>query len=140
MDIVLAAISLFEEKQIEYALIGGVAAMYYGQPRFTDNIDFLVAGLNASQIAVEAIAPAKILFDTNCAEIVDRAFETPLKGRICRMVEVHDLIAMKLGVGRLSDDADISKIWLNNTIDDSRLRTLISPEQFAHFESIKRRT
>src|SRR5947208_8816669 len=41
----LDAVELFEHLGIGYALIGGVAAMYYGRARFTEDLDFVaVAG------------------------------------------------------------------------------------------------
>jgi len=38
-----AAIKLFEELEIDYALCGGLAVAVYGFPRFTKDLDFLVA-------------------------------------------------------------------------------------------------
>src|SRR5580704_11827516 len=41
----LDAVSLFEELGIGYALVGGIAAMYYGRARFTEDVNFVaVAG------------------------------------------------------------------------------------------------
>jgi len=39
----LDVVSLFEELKIGYALIGGIAAMYYGRARFTEDIAFVAA-------------------------------------------------------------------------------------------------
>ena len=47
---------------------------------------------------------------------------------------------MKLRAQRLKDDGDIVEMLKREPIDESRLRTLVTPEQFAHFESIKHRT
>src|SRR3954464_3932217 len=37
----LDAVHLFERLSIGYALVGGVAAMYYGRARFTEDVDFV---------------------------------------------------------------------------------------------------
>jgi predicted nucleotidyltransferase len=73
-------------------------------------------------------------------DIVERAVEVQLAGRTCRMIEMHDLIAMKRRAGWIQDDYDVSEVGRHNVIDESRLRTLVSPELFAHFQSIKSRT
>src|SRR4051812_47504790 len=38
----LDAVALFEHLHLGYALIGGIAAMYYGRSRFTEDVDFVV--------------------------------------------------------------------------------------------------
>jgi hypothetical protein len=156
----LDAIALFEELAIGYALIGGVAAMYYGRPRFTEDIDFVAISGHREKFAANRAIVEKHHFASDCDhklyyqsgvqvdlwrdefsdEIVNRAADVQLAGRVCRMIEVHDLLAMKLRAARLQDDYDVSEILRNNTIDESRLGTLVTPEQIAHFQMIKART
>jgi len=47
---------------------------------------------------------------------------------------------MKFRARRLKDDYDISQIVLNNSIDEERLKALVTPEEFAWFEQIRTRT
>lgn len=156
----LDAIELFDELRIDYALIGGVAAMYYGRRRFTEDIDFVVIAGHQDVLAANPEAMERHHFAANCTyklyhqsgvqvdlwkdefsdEIVRRSIEVQFAGRKCRLVELHDLIAMKLRAARLDDDSDIAHMIRNNQIDELRLRSLVTPDNFAHFESIKLRT
>jgi hypothetical protein len=63
-----------------------------------------------------------------------------LAGRPIRMIEPHDLIAIKLRAGRLKDDYDISEILRANAVDEQRLLQLIDPAHAAHFQQIKSRS
>ena len=154
------AIELFDELKIKYALIGGIAALYYGQPRFTEDVDFVAMTGHGDVLAVNPDAMHRHHFDPTCShklyhqsgvnvdlwkdefsdDIVRRAVDVVLAGHQCKMIERHDLIAMKLRAQRVKDDSDIVEVVKNGSIDESRLRTLVTPEQFAHFESIKHRT
>ncbi len=128
----LDAVNLFEALNLGYALIGGVASMYYGRSRFTEDVDFVVNGI--------CVLPmARVWKDEHAAEIISRAMAAELAGRFIRVIEPHDLIAMKLRTARLIDDYDISQIVLNTAIDESRLSSMVTPEQFQHFVDIKKR-
>jgi hypothetical protein len=156
----LDAVSLFEELHIGYALIGGIAAMYYGRARFTEDVDFVAVTGHIDILAANPAAMKKYNFDPTCTfklyhnsgvqidlwkdehanEIVQRAREVELAGRIIHIADPHDLIAMKLRARRLKDDYDISQIILSTPIDESRLKSLVTPEQFVQFTEIKKRS
>lgn len=42
LDVLKKIVSKFEEANIEYFLVGSMATIYYGQPRFTSNLDLIV--------------------------------------------------------------------------------------------------
>ncbi len=155
----LDAVSLFDELNIGYALIGGVAAMYYGRARFTEDVDFVAAAGHMDVLAANGDTMEKYHFARDCthklyhqsgvavdvwkdehaAEVIGNAQAVQLAGRSIRIVDPHDLIAMKLRARRLKDDYDISEILSTTPIDEQRLRTLVTPEQFSQFEQIKKR-
>ena len=155
----LDAVELFEELKIGYALIGGVAAMYYGRARFTEDVDFVAvtghmdiftahpAELDKHHFAPDCVhklyhqsgIQVDLWKDEYADQIVANAIPVELAGRSVRIIEPHDLLAMKLRAGRLKDDYDISQILLNTKIDESRLAAMVTAEQMAHFGEIKRR-
>lgn len=155
----LDVLSLFEELSIRYALIGGIAAMYYGRARFTEDIDFVAATGHQDVLAAHPREMKKYRFDPTCSyklyhesgmqidlwkdehsdEIIERAMEAQLAGRAVKVIDPHDLIAMKLRAGRLKDDYDISQILSRQEIDENRLRNLVTPAEFAQFNAIKLR-
>jgi hypothetical protein len=47
---------------------------------------------------------------------------------------------MKLRSGRLKDDYDISQIAASVSIDEARLRTMVTSDRFTHFLAIKDRS
>lgn len=155
----LDAIDLFEELNIGYALVGGVAAMYYGRARFTEDLDFVAVSGHMETLSRHPDVMQKHNFDSGCVwklyhssgveidlwkdehcdEIVARSVQVDLAGRKVRIAEAHDLIAMKLRAGRLQDDYDISEILRHQTIDDEVVRLRVSQEQFQHYLEVKRR-
>ncbi len=62
-----------------------------------------------------------------------------MAGRSIRMIELHDLLAMKLRAGRLKDDYDISQIVFANGLDEQKLAKMVSADQMSHFDEVKRR-
>jgi len=156
----LDAVALFDELGIGYALVGGVAAMYYGRARFTEDVDFVAAAGHAEVLAAHPAAMQSHGFDPACTwklhhasgteidlwkderadEIVARARAAALAGRSVRIADPHDLIAMKLRSGRLQDDYDISEVLCGTAITDGTVQALVEREQFAHYLDIKRRT
>jgi hypothetical protein len=156
----LDAVSLFEELNIGYALIGGVAAMYYGRARFTEDVDFVATSghmdvLTAHRAEMENhhFAPTRayklshqsgvqvdVEKDEHSDEIVQRSHEVQIAGRSVRVADPHDLIAMKLRARRLKDDYDVSEIASRTAIDEARLQTLVTAEEFLRFKEIRART
>jgi hypothetical protein len=155
----LDAVSLFESLGLGYALIGGIAAMYYGQSRFTQDVDFVAVTGHMEAFAahpefVEANHFASdcnyklyhqsgvqvdLWRDPHADGIIARAVEVKLAGRSVKVIEPHDLIAMKLRARRLKDDDDVSQILLHTPIDESRLASLVSADELSHFAGIKAR-
>ena len=78
--------------------------------------------------------------DEHADAIISRSREVELAGRKLRIADPHDLVAMKLRAGRLQDDYDVSEILRATPLDEPTLRSRVTPEQFAHFESIKARS
>ena len=155
----LDAVSLFEELGIGYALIGGIAAMYYGRARFTEDVDFVAASGHPEILAAHPAETEKHHFDPTCTYklyhqsgvqvdiwkdehadgIIQRSNIVELAGRSVRVIEPHDLIAMKLRARRLKDDYDISQIAQSTVIDPERLKTLVTPQQFEQFKELAAR-
>ena len=155
----LDAVALFEHLVLGYALVGGVAAMYYGRQRFTEDVDFVVPG-HMDVLAGNGAIMKEHHFDPSCTfklyhdsgvdvdiwkdqfagEIIERARLAQLAGSQVRIADPHDLIALKLRAGRIQDDYDISEVIKGTSIDQRIVEHLVSAEQFAHFLEIKRRS
>jgi hypothetical protein len=156
----LDAVSLFEELSVGYALIDEIAAMYYGRARFTEDVDFVAVAGHGDIFAAHPKVMEKHHFDPTCTyklyhqsgvhvdlrkdehaeKIIQQSREVELAGRSIRIADPHDLIAMKLRARRLKDDYDISEILRSTPIDETRLQSLVTPEQFAQFAEIKKRS
>jgi hypothetical protein len=153
------AVNLFEQLDIRYAMIGGLAAMLYGTQRHTQDVDFIAASNHEAILAANAQVMQEHHFDPECTwklyhdsgatidlwkdqradEIISRARATELDGRPIMVADPHDLIAMKLRADRPQDDYDISEIVQHTTIDDDLVRQQTDDEQYARYEAIKRR-
>ena len=156
----LDAVALFETLDISYALVGGLAAMYYGRQRFTEDVDFIAAAQYEDVLAGQAAAMRRHHFDPSCTwklyhesgaqidiwkdrysgDMIGRATTVVLAGQPIRVVEMHDLIAMKLRADRPQDDYDISQIIQHQSIDDNVVRSRVDDPQFQHYLAIKQRT
>lgn len=132
--------------------------MYYGRARFTENIDFVAASGHRDVLRAHPREEANG-FDPSCTsklyhdsglqigfckdafaeQIIDRALEVELAGRRVRIINPHDLIAMKLRSGRFKDDYDISQILSLQEIDQQRIRDLVTPTEFSQFQLIQKR-
>lgn len=154
------ALSLFSTLQLGYALIGGVAAMYYGRARFTEDIDFVVQSGHQAVFDARPDAMRSHRFDPTCTyklyhssgiqidlwkdefvdDIIRRAAHRTVGEKSLRIAEPHDLVAMKLRAGRLQDDYDISEILKATPLDHATLSALVIPAQFCHFLTIVART
>jgi hypothetical protein len=155
----LDAVALFDELHIGYALIGGIAAMYYGRARFTEDVDFVAVTGHMEVFAAHPAELEKHHFASDCVhklyhksgiqvdlwkdehadDIVRNALVIELAGRPVRMIEPHDLIAMKLRAARLKDDYDVAEILSNTPIDLARLSAMLTAEQIEHLDKIRRR-
>ncbi|MBL7669723.1 MAG: nucleotidyltransferase [Bdellovibrionaceae bacterium] len=49
LDVLNDVVKRFDEAGIEYFLVGSLATMYYGRPRFTQDVD-LVVRIKAKQV------------------------------------------------------------------------------------------
>jgi hypothetical protein len=156
----LDAVALFERLSIPYALVDGVAAMYYGRARFTEDLDFVAATGHMDLLAANPQVMSELHFDPTCTwklyhetgleidiwkdqhgdAIASRARDIQLAGRSVKIADPHDLVAMKLRAGRLQDDYDISEVLKHTPIDESQLRALVTAKEFAQFLVIKSRT
>jgi len=155
----LDAVALFEHLQLGYALVDGVAAMYYGRQRFTEDVDFAVVPGHMEVLAANGTIMKEHHFDPGCtfklyhdsgidvdiwkdefsAEIISRAREADLAGQRVRIAEPHDLVAMKIRAGRVQDDYDITQILRGTPIDDAIVQQRITPEQYARYLELKQR-
>lgn len=156
----LDAVALFESLNIDYALIGGLAAMYYGRARFTEDVDFITHDTAEQHLANNPDTMHRHHFDPTCtwklyhesgieidlwrdpfvADMIARSCDAQLAGRTIRIVDPHDLIAMKLRAARPQDDYDISEILKRAEIDDHIVQARVASEEFAHFLQIKARS
>lgn len=155
----LDAAALFEFLGIRFALIGGLAAMYYGRSRFTEDADFIAASGFEKMLEANPDKMRRHHFDASCTwklyhdsgleidiwkdrfvdDMLTRALPVTLAGRSIPMVEVHDLIAMKLRADRPQDDYDVSEIIKRIQVDDDRIKAMVNTEQFEHYQRIQRR-
>jgi hypothetical protein len=153
------AADLFDELNICYALVGGVAAMIYGRARFTEDVDFVAAAAHGQILADHPDVMRKHHFDAGCTwklyhdsgieidiwkdefsdQIASRARVIPFRNKSIRVADVHDLLAMKLRANRPRDDYDISEILRETSVAEDVLTKLVTPEEFARFQAIKAR-
>jgi hypothetical protein len=156
----LDAVELFDELGIGYALIGGIAAMYYGRARFTEDVDFVAVTGHMDILAAHPEIMERHRFDPSYTykldhrsgvqvdlwkdqhsdEIIRKSHAITLAARSIQMIDLIDLLAMKLRTRRLKDDYDVSQIIKANSIDEARLRSLVTADEFAWFEAIRKRT
>ena len=158
--VLLDAVGLFDELGVPYALVGGLAAMIYGRGRFTEDVDLIAAADYEQTLQRHPDAMRKHRFDPSCTwklyhdsgltvdlwkdehvpAMLGRARATPLAGREVRVVDVLDLLAMKLRADRPQDDYDISQIIQHASFDEAELQTRLTPDLFERYHAIKKRS
>ena len=150
------AVGLFRELKIDYALIGGLAAMVHGRSRYTEDVDFVAEPGHAEVFADHPEVLQKHGFDAACtwklyhrsgisidlwkdghaAGIVERAVRRKLGERFAKVAEPHDLVAMKLRADRPQDDYDVAEIVKAQTLDEARLKALVTAAQFRRYRKL----
>ena len=153
------AVELFEELAIDHALIGGLAAMLHGRARYTEDIDLIAAADHEDVLAAHPETMRKHRFDPSCTwklyhdsgatvdlwkdshvpPMLERAAAMAVGGMDVRVVSPTDLVAMKLRAGRAQDVYDIAEVLKAGRVDEAMLRGLVTAEQYAEYEEIKRR-
>lgn len=133
----------FQEKRLRYCLIGGLAAGYWGEPRFTRDIDFTVATrtgkLNSltqqlkkegykvvskgeGQIQIVQKGSLHFQADVILAEtdyqdwVVQRAISIPMFSIEVPMCSAEDLIILKLIANRRQDLLDIENVLKKKSV------------------------
>lgn len=155
----LDAVAMFERLGIGYALAGGIAAMYYGRARFTEDVDFVAAPGHREILERNPEVMREFHFDPSCTwklyhesgtdvdiwkdefadELVSRACTVRMAGQELRIVEVHDLVAMKLRAGRMQDEYDVFEIIRHVHLNEDLIERYVAPEQWATFRRIAER-
>ena len=74
LDVLKDVVTRFDKATIPYFLVGSLATMYYGRPRFTQDVD-LVARINARQVSkFEGLFPLEEYYPTWRILRVSRSF------------------------------------------------------------------
>lgn len=133
----------FQQEKIRYCLIGGMAVGYWGEPRFTRDMDFTVAikgGLEklqqklkaagfstrtkgASQLQVTAYQKLRFQADIMLSEIeyqewvIQRSQMVPMFNFQVPICSAEDLVILKLIANRRQDLLDIEKILERQAIN-----------------------
>lgn len=149
----------FNENNIPYAIIGGIATSFWGEPRYTRDVDFTIVtdknteelvlllkekGFDATYQVIPQIRIKKddfiadILYSKNHFEeqLVMQAEECEMYDNKVRMGRAEDIILMKLQVTRHRDLLDIENILSHkNDLDWGYLKgNLFSMNLMAQFE------
>lgn len=155
----LDAVAMFERLGIGYALAGGIAAMYYGRARFTEDVEFVAASGHRDILERNPEVMREFHFDPSCTwklyhesgtdvdiwkdeyadELVSRACSVRMAGREVRIVEAHDLVAMKLRAGRMQDEYDVFEIIRHIDLNEDLIGRYVTAQQWAMFGRIAER-
>ncbi len=158
-EALLDAVALFESLGIRYALIGGFAAMIYGRPRVTEDVDFIAEPGHEDVLSRNPEVMRRHHFDPGCtfklyhdsgAEIdiwkdqhvagaLDHVKASTLLGRSICVVDPHDLIAMKLRADRPQDMYDVAEILKHTPVDEETVRERVTLREFERFSELRRR-
>lgn len=158
-EAVLAANTAYAVLGIPYALVGGLAAGTYGEPRFTKDIDFLVgdeafvrtglivsfAGPMPLQAGRFAIDPIPLPENARRHEILAAAVAAPefdeSTGHHVPMLNATALAYMKLASSRAKDLGDVVAMLRTESVDAEGLVAMIGtddPELAVRFEAALR--
>lgn len=141
-----AAVEAYERAGVRYALIGGVAAGAYGQPRATKDVDFLVgdeafhtfgavvsfrAGipLEAHGVSIDSI-PIHVEYREIYERVLNEVVESDEPGvKIARpeMVAITKLVG-----GRPRDITAVAEMMHAGTIDFEELERAVQPHKKLH--------
>ncbi len=77
--------------------------------------------------------------DQYADELVSRACSARMAGREVRIVEVHDLVAMKLRAGRMQDEYNIFEIIRHVHLNEELIERYVTAQQWATFRRIVER-
>ncbi len=88
LDVLKEVVSKFEEAGIEYFMVGSMATMYYGQPRFTRDVDLVVRIRPRQVLGFERLFP---LSDFYCPPIEVIQDEVQRKGSFNRIHQVSGI-------------------------------------------------
>ncbi len=86
------------DAQVEFVVIGGVAAIAWGSQQFTRDLDLAVP-MTAPNVDCLGEVPPLGRFD----DVARSAVELELFGKTCRVIALDDLITVKHFVGRPTD-------------------------------------
>lgn len=131
----------FQKHKIRYCLIGGIAAGYWGEPRYTKDMDFTVAApgrktekfrkllekerfsfeeKGASQLQIHSKGKLKFIADVIFAEmdyqewVLQRARPVKIFEIPVPICSAEDLLILKLIANRRQDLLDIENVLRNN--------------------------
>lgn len=136
-----AAAQAYERAGVRYALIGGVAAGAYSQPRATKDVDFLVGDeafdsfgavisfkpgipLEAHGVPIDSI-PLSIDYRALYVQVLKSAAENDEPGILIASAEM--VAATKLAGGRPRDITAVVEMMQADTVDPDELEQLVSP-------------
>ena len=115
-DTLASIAAIFQERNIPYALMGGLAVAAWGAPRATEDID-LLADVGPSSELDASLRATGFDVDVVCAT---RAWEREMLARSIRLrlpqgfeipvLAVEDLIVLKLIAGGPGDLADVADL------------------------------
>ncbi len=100
---------LLLDAEVEFVIIGGVAAIAYGSATFTQDFDITPAELSANRnlYLLTDLGRLDLLSEVvpvgSYEQVAARAMTLELYGRPCRIISLDDLITVKHHLGRDKD-------------------------------------
>lgn len=146
--------AVLKEKGILHALVGGIAAGVYSNPRTTGDIDFIIPSSAESELQefgdvspLSSTVPG-VTVDVNGVEVdfifapsymPNSAYSSGAKFEGIPVLGPEAFILMKLLAGRIKDTGDIIEILKAGKVDHDKIKKYIknhSPEELKDFESL----